>query len=260
MVLWENDNFLTSSLLHQREVVPSSYFTFLNFKKNIIINIFITIQYLKHFYLIPPLIFTFVLLVSQSPFQLGECLTFFSLVRRVSAGRDMCLTFFSLVRHVSHLFQFLAQTLSLPCAVESHPTPGDSHGSSSPSRSISGVSSHVADGGSARVPHECVQPSLSWSSSPRSIHSPEHHVIFHPSCSHHVHKGTFGTLDSSVHSGLMFSIIHMFVFLSIHDTLSTLLQHHKLLIYRYLIDNLKETVCETRKCRYVYETEQGKIW
>ena len=53
-------------------------------------------------------------------------------------------------------------------------------GSSSPSRSISGVSSHVADGGSARIPIECVQPSLSWSSSlSRSIRSPEHHVIFH---------------------------------------------------------------------------------
>ena len=107
-----------------------------------------------------------------------------------------------------------------PCAVESHPTPGDIRGSSSPSRSISGVSSHVADGGSARVPHECVQSSLSWSSSPsRPIHSPEHHVIFQL-------IAAFGTLDSSVHSGLMFSIIHMFVFLSIHDTLSTLLQHH----------------------------------
>ena len=47
----------------------------------------------------------------------------------------------------------------LPCVVESHPTPGDIRGISSPSRSISGVSSHVADGGSARVPHECVQPS-----------------------------------------------------------------------------------------------------
>ena len=34
-------------------VVPSSYFTFLNFEKNIRINIFITIQYLKHFNLIP---------------------------------------------------------------------------------------------------------------------------------------------------------------------------------------------------------------
>ena len=42
----------------------------------------------------------------------------------------------------------------LPCPVESHPTPGDIRGSSSPSRSISGVSSHVADGGSARVLHE----------------------------------------------------------------------------------------------------------
>ena len=36
--------------------MSSSYFTFLNFKKNIRINIFITIQYLKHFYLVPPLI------------------------------------------------------------------------------------------------------------------------------------------------------------------------------------------------------------
>ena len=77
----------------------------------------------------------------------------------------------------------------LPCAVESHPTPGDIRVSSSPSRSISGVSSHVADGGSARMPLECVQPSLSRSSSPsRPIHSPEHHVIFYPSCSHHVPK------------------------------------------------------------------------
>ena len=128
-------------------------------------------------------------------------------------------------------------TLS-PCAVDSHPTPGDIRGSSSPSRSISGVSSHVADCGSARVPmsvssHLClgaktikkntnstqnkcethrakqyeVTSFLSTdcdlstetcsknvysigplSSSPRSIHSPEHHVIFHPSCSHHVPK------------------------------------------------------------------------
>ena len=105
--------------------------------------------------------------------------------------------------------------------------PGDGRGSSSPSRSISGVLSHVADDGSARIPFECVQPSLSWSSSPsRSIHSSEQHVIFHPSCSHHVPKVVFGTVDSSVHSGLMFSMIHMFVFFSIHDTLSTLLQHH----------------------------------
>ena len=83
----------------------------------------------------------------------------------------------------------LVLEVTSPCAVESHPTPGDRRGSSSPSRSISGISSHGADGGSARIPHECVQPSLSRSSSPsRSIHSPEHHVIFHPSCSHHVPK------------------------------------------------------------------------
>ena len=44
-------------------------------------------------------------------------------------------------------------TLS-PCAIESHPAPGDSRVSSSPSRSISGDSSHVADGGSARIPLE----------------------------------------------------------------------------------------------------------
>ena len=61
--------------------------------------------------------------------------------------------------------------------------------SSSQDRSISGVLFHVANGGFARVPHECVQPSLSRSSSPsRSIHSPEHDVIFHPSCSHQVPK------------------------------------------------------------------------
>ena len=96
-----------------------------------------------------------------------------------------------MIEHISDLNALLGPNpvTLLPCAVESHLTPGDSRGSSSPCRSISGVSSHVADGGSARVPHECVQPSLSRSSSPsRSIHSPEHHVIFHPSCSHHVPK------------------------------------------------------------------------
>ena len=67
----------------------------------------------------------------------------------------------------------LMQHTLLPCAVESHPTPDDSRGSSSPYRSIPGVSSHVADGGSARIPLECVQPFLSCSSSPsRTIHSP----------------------------------------------------------------------------------------
>ena len=56
MVLCENENFLTSNLqfLHKSEVVPSSYFTFFNLEKKVRINIFITIQYLKHFYLIPP--------------------------------------------------------------------------------------------------------------------------------------------------------------------------------------------------------------
>ena len=72
------------------------------------------------------------------------------------------------------------RTALLHCAVESHPTPDDSRGSSSPSRSISGVLSHVADGGSAPVPHECVQPYLSWCSSPsRSIHSPEVGITKH---------------------------------------------------------------------------------
>ena len=60
---------------------------------------------------------------------------------------------------------------------------------------MSRKSSHVAYGGSSRIPHACVQPCLSWSSSSsRSIQSPEHHVIFHPSCS------AFATLDSGVHS------------------------------------------------------------
>ena len=79
-----------------------------------------------------------------------------------------------------YVYACLSVILS-PCAVESHPTPGDSRGRSSPSLSIPGVSSQVADGGSVRIPLACVQPSLSWSSSfSRSIHSPEHHFIFHP--------------------------------------------------------------------------------
>ena len=44
MVLWENEYFLTSNLLfHQREVVPSGYFSGLNFLLNSRINIFQTI-------------------------------------------------------------------------------------------------------------------------------------------------------------------------------------------------------------------------
>ena len=45
MVLWENENFsnIQSTLfLHQREVVPSSYFTVLNFENNVRINVFNT--------------------------------------------------------------------------------------------------------------------------------------------------------------------------------------------------------------------------
>ena len=75
-------------------------------KKNIRINILITIQYLKHFYLIPLNLRVRVAIVSQSPFQLGECLTFFSLVRHVS----------QLARHVSHLFQ-LGETCVSPFSI-----------------------------------------------------------------------------------------------------------------------------------------------
>ena len=64
------------------------------------------------------------LLVSQSPFQLGECRTFFSLVRHVfqlgetcvspfSAWWDMCLSW---ARHVSHLFQ-LGETCVSPFSI-----------------------------------------------------------------------------------------------------------------------------------------------
>ena len=52
----------------QHVVMSSSYFTFLNFKKNIRINIFITIQYLKHFELFgSPLIFPFLVLSVHIP-------------------------------------------------------------------------------------------------------------------------------------------------------------------------------------------------
>ena len=47
--------------------MSSSYFTFLNFKKNIRINIFITIQYLKTLLFGPPLIFAFLVLSVHIP-------------------------------------------------------------------------------------------------------------------------------------------------------------------------------------------------
>ena len=125
------------------------------------------------------------------------------------------------VGQVSLQVAMTAQVIVLPylVTVESHPTPGDSRGSSSPSLSISGGSSHVADGGSARIPLECVQPSLSWSSSlSRSIHFSQgsRHLpslLLSPRA-----QSSFGTLDSSVHSGLVFSMIH--VCLSLHPRYS----------------------------------------
>ena len=69
----------------------------------------------------------------------------------------LCVTFLHCVRLLPSIIH--TSTLS-PCAVESHPTPGDSRGSSSPSRSISGVSSHVADRGSVAP----LRPLLEYSS------------------------------------------------------------------------------------------------
>ena len=57
MVLCENENFLTSNLLcffTRVKLCPLVILLSLIWKKKVRINIFITIQYLKHFYLIPP--------------------------------------------------------------------------------------------------------------------------------------------------------------------------------------------------------------
>ena len=57
MVLWENENFLTSNLLCffiRVKLCPLVILLSLISKKKVRINIFIPIQYLKHFYLIPP--------------------------------------------------------------------------------------------------------------------------------------------------------------------------------------------------------------
>ena len=56
MVLCENENFLTSNLLcffTRVKLCPLVILLSLIWKKKVRINIFITIQYLKHFYLIP---------------------------------------------------------------------------------------------------------------------------------------------------------------------------------------------------------------
>ena len=73
---------------------------------------------------------------------------------------DIALNPSQVVRFDVHFHYYMDNALItlLPCAVESHPTPGDSRGSSSPSRSIFGDSSHVADGGSARIPLEWLSP------------------------------------------------------------------------------------------------------
>ena len=65
MVLCENENFLTSNLLcffTRVKLCPLVILLSLIWKKKVRINIFITIQYLKHFYLIPPQSSRFLLL------------------------------------------------------------------------------------------------------------------------------------------------------------------------------------------------------
>ena len=118
-----------------------------------------------------------------------------------------------------------------PYAIESHPTPLDSRGSFSPSRSIPGIPSHVADGGTTRIPLESVHPYLPWSSVPLFLvpfilpsimSSPIPPALTTCPCSSMQPLSPL----TCVHSGLMLSMIDMLVFLSIHDTLSTLLQHH----------------------------------
>ena len=76
------------------------------------------------------------------------CLKFF--VLEMLFGTGLIIWFLFVYRHNSCLHDCNGSSLSnilSPCAVESHPTPGNSRGSSSPSRSISGASSHVADDG-----------------------------------------------------------------------------------------------------------------
>ena len=85
-------------------------------------------------------------------------------------------------------------TLS-PCAIQSCPTPGDYRGS------------HL---------FPLISPCITSFSIPRSSLT---------TCPKYL-KAVCATLDSSVHSGLMFSTTHTLVFLSIHDTLITRLQHH----------------------------------
>ena len=56
-VLWEKEYFLKiqpTLPFHQREIISSSYFTCLNFEKYFGDYMFMTIQYLKNFCLIPP--------------------------------------------------------------------------------------------------------------------------------------------------------------------------------------------------------------
>ena len=112
-------------------------------------------------------------------FLFTDAMTVVGFLKHFGLDKDFKVDINSIVSYIHHIVIRLSNChtlvkLSLPCAVESHPTPGDSRGSSSPSRSLSGVSFHVADGGSARIPLESVHPSLPWSSSlSRSIHSPE---------------------------------------------------------------------------------------
>ena len=112
------------------------------------------------------------------------------------------------------------------CAVESCPTPGDSTVSTFPSVSISGVPYDAVNGMSFHGVHT-VQPSCYWPSSPSlSTQLPEHHIIF-------ISRSCLTTCPKSEQlapTSLPVSIpawcFPYIVFLSIHDTLITRLQHH----------------------------------
>ena len=75
MVLCENENFLTSKLLcffTRVKLCPLVILLSLISIKKVRTNIFITIQYLKHFYLIPPSIFAFLVLSVHIPLLILE--------------------------------------------------------------------------------------------------------------------------------------------------------------------------------------------
>ena len=123
MVLWENEYFVTSNLLRSftSEILCRILFYFPYLQKCIRINIFITIQYIKRFYLIP-LNHRVSNVVSPDSFSRSSYIIYISPGMRIFALLCITPSFIHRYKHVlivvlCLMFSLLARKLDAHCCL-----------------------------------------------------------------------------------------------------------------------------------------------